>query len=153
MEDLCVATVPSFAPTDQMQIQLLFQLLRHQTMPDSIYYLLEISHDFGYSLRQRLPSADSNFDPPQNLFQTRQYFLHLIQKDLISISADHTLIIIKISLSSFEVNVDIVNNMVLPPKPLLIEQKHHFQQRYTPLLDVVGNLQVKVSVFYVVVEE
>jgi hypothetical protein len=43
--------------------------------------------------------------------------------------------------------------MVFPPEPLLIEHDHHFLLSYTPLLDVVGNLQIKVSVFYVVVEE
>jgi hypothetical protein len=43
--------------------------------------------------------------------------------------------------------------MILPPEPLTVQNCHYLLLGHQPFLDVEGDLEVEIRVFYVVVEE
>lgn len=45
MQNFSVATESTFTPTDQMQIQFFFELLRNQAVSDRIHYHFEVAHN------------------------------------------------------------------------------------------------------------
>lgn len=71
-----------------------------------------------------------------------KYFFYLILEHLVLVSRYNAFIVIEVSFSGFEVNIDIVYDMIFPSEPLFVQNYYCLLLCHDSLLYINWNLQV-----------
>ena len=111
-------------------------------MPDFVDDELEGLDDLGDGFAEGFLHAENGLYLPEHILDGGQDLLDLIEENLIFIPGYDSIVVEEISFSGFEIDVDIVDDMILFSEPIFVEDDDCFLLGNISLFDVVGDLEV-----------
>lgn len=140
MQNLCVVAKTALPPADKVQIHFFFEFLGAEGVPDFVDDELEGLYNLGDGFAEGLLHAEDGLNPPEHIFDGGEDLPDLIEENLIFIAGYNTIVVEEISFSSFEIDVDIIDDVILFSKPIFVEYDNCFLLGDISLFDVVGDL-------------
>ena len=123
-----------------MQVHFLLEFLRAEGVPDFVDDEFEGFDDLGDGFAEGFLHTEDGLYLPEHILDGGQDLLDLIEENLIFIPGYDSIVVEEISFSGFEIDVDIVDDMILFSEPIFVEDDNCFLLGNISLFDVVGDL-------------